>query len=310
MPFFIRKIKKHCIQPIREDGPQSHIHTKKQKPTMGGILFVPLCIIVSLLMMRPCPWGKVIAMSTLLNGAIGAVDDWLKIKKKNSKGLAPSLKTRYQFLVAFVIVYWVYRNLGPNAHFLRLPFIQPIPLNRFFFFVIGLFLMIGSCNAVNLTDGLDGLAVGPTVFSSIGLGIVAFFVEKTLGIDHAKEMTIFMASLAGSCLGFLWYNKYPSRIIMGDCGSMAIGGCLASVALIVRHEWFLGIAGIVFVMETLSVMIQVAVFKRTKKRVFLMTPIHHHFEVKGWTEKQIVKQFWMISCLFLFLALFLLRFSI
>jgi phospho-N-acetylmuramoyl-pentapeptide-transferase len=311
MPPFMRWIQKKGVQPIRKDGPPSHIHTKTRKPTMGGALFIPICVVISIMIMRPCPWMGIIATSTLLHGILGAMDDGLKITHQNTKGLSPSLKIKAQMGIALLILIWTYASLTPQCRFLNLPFCRPIPLNLFSFLCIGCVVMIGSCNAVNLTDGLDGLVVGPVLCSCIGLGIVSFFVgHETLScvthtsfVAKAQEITVFLASLAGCCLGFLWYNSYPSKIIMGDCGSMAIGGCLASVAIILRQEWFLAIVGILFVVEALSVTIQVIYFKATQKRFFLMAPIHHHFEKKGWTETHIVNRFWIVSIAFLLVSL-------
>jgi phospho-N-acetylmuramoyl-pentapeptide-transferase len=311
MPTFIQWIQKKGVQPIRKDGPPSHIHTKAHKPTMGGALFISICVVISIIMMRPCASMGIIATSTLLHGILGAIDDRLKIRYQNTKGLSPSLKIKAQIGIALLILIWTYISFTPQCRTLNLPFCRPIPLNFLSFVFLGCLVMIGSCNAVNLTDGLDGLVIGPVLCSCIGLGVVSFFVghesllcnKYVFFVEKAQEMMVFLASLAGCCLGFLWYNAYPSRIIMGDCGSMAMGGCLASVAIILRQEWFLALVGIIFVAEAISVVIQVIYFKATQKRFFLMAPIHHHFEKKGWAETHIVYRFWIISIVFLMIAL-------
>lgn len=305
-PTFIRFMqKKQMKQVIRDDGPQSHL-SKKGTPTMGGALILAGIFFPTLL------WADlsnlyiwIVLGLTLAYGGIGFVDDYRKVIKKNPKGLSGKAKLFWQILFSGIAAYILYKSEGVSTE-LRFPFFKDLALDLGILFIpFAILVITGSSNAVNLTDGLDGLAVGPTITTSVSFLILAYCaghaeISRYLTIPHipgAGELAVFMATVAASCLGFLWYNTYPAQVFMGDVGSLALGGALGIVAVITKNEVLLAICGGIFVIEALSVMIQVASFKTTGKRVFKMAPIHHHFELKGWPEPKVIVRFWIISIL-------------
>ena len=314
-PFVIRTLKKFQTdgQPIRIDGPENHLLTKKGTPTMGGVLII-LSILGSALLWcdlhNPFIWIVLFILTAY--GIIGGIDDYLKLLHKNSKGISGKTKLFFQILFASLVFYWAQKIHGYNST-LNIPFLKNWIFDLGAFYAIfGVFVIIGASNAVNLTDGLDGLAIVPVMITSACLGLIAYltghlFFAKYLyipSIPGTGELTIICSAMVGAGLGFLWYNTPPAHVFMGDIGSLAIGGSLGTISVLTKHEFALAIIGGVFVLETVSVMIQVCYFKITKgKRIFLMTPIHHHFEKKGWSEATIVIRFWIISVVFALLGL-------
>lgn len=301
-------------QMVREDGPQSHL-SKAGTPTMGGVLIL-LSVTTSCLLWgdlsQPALW--LVLWVTLSFGVIGWVDDYRKVIRKNSKGLSSRAKYFWQSLVAIVAVSILYSTATlPVQTQLAIPFFKGwlIPLGLFFP-ILAYFVIVGASNAVNLTDGLDGLATMPIVMVSGALGIFAYASSNAvyahyLGIPYVPnvdELTIFCSSIVGAGLGFLWYNTYPAQVFMGDVGSLALGAALGIIAVMVRQELVLLIMGGVFVIETLSVILQVGFFKWTRgKRLFKMAPIHHHFELKGWAEPKVIVRFWIITVIFVLCGL-------
>src|SRR3954468_17828853 len=298
-PYVIRKLTAYKIgQAVRDDGPRSHL-TKAGTPTMGGALILVSIVLTTLL------WGDlrnrfvwVVVLVTLAFGIIGWVDDYRKVVQRNPKGLSAKAKLFWQSLIGLVAAgYLAYLSQGiPALNDLIVPFFKHIayPLGTVGFIVLTFFVIVGTSNAVNLTDGLDGLAIMPTVMVGGALGIFAYrpghaVFSKYLGLPYivgAGELAVICGAIAGAGLGFLWFNAYPADVFMGDVGALALGAALGAVAIIVRQEIGLLIMGGVFVMESLSVMIQVASFKMTGRRVFRMAPLHHHYELKGWKENQ------------------------
>lgn len=305
-PVMIRKLSHYQIgQHVRDDGPQAHL-TKAGTPTMGGALIIVAVAISTLLwsdLSNRYVW--VVLVVTLLFGAVGWVDDYRKLVKKQSEGLKAREKYFWQTVGGLgAALFLYYTATQPIETSLIVPFFKDvvIPLG-WFFIIFAYFVIVGSSNAVNLTDGLDGLAIMPTVLVASGLGIVAYatghikFAEY-LGIPFvagAGEVVVFCGAIAGAGLGFLWFNAYPAMVFMGDVGALALGAALGVVAVVVRQELVLLIMGGVFVIETLSVIIQVASFKLTGKRIFRMAPLHHHFELKGWPEPRVIVRFWIIT---------------
>ncbi len=293
-------------QPIREDGPQSHLLTKKGTPTMGGLLILSALTVSTLLWARlDNPYVWLVLGVTLAFGLIGFADDYAKVKKFNHKGVSGKVRLGLGFLVALIAAV-VAMRLHPEALSGRLafPVFKEVLLNLGWLFVpFAMIVIVGAANAVNLTDGLDGLAIMPVMIAAGTLGVIAYAVGRVdftayLDVHYVPgtgELLIFSAALAGGGLGFLWYNAPPAAVFMGDTGSLALGGALGAIAVAIKHELVLGIVGGLFVVEAMSVIIQVLYFKRTGKRVFLMAPIHHHFEKRGWAEPQIVIRFWIIS---------------
>lgn len=305
-PYFISWMqKKQMKQVVRDDGPQSHL-SKKGTPTMGGALILFGIAIPTLLWADLTNSNIWIALGlTLSYGLIGYVDDYKKVIQKNPKGLAGRYKLIGQFLFGAIAAYFIYRETGISNE-LKFPFFKDFAIELGVFFIpFAILVMVGASNAVNLTDGLDGLAVGPTITTSVTFLILAYCaghagIAGYLAIPHipgAGELSIFLATIAAACLGFLWYNTYPAQVFMGDVGALALGGALGVTAVITKNEILLAICGGVFVVEALSVMIQVGSFKMTGKRVFKMAPIHHHFELKGWPEPKVIVRFWIISIL-------------
>jgi len=298
--------KKQITGPIRHDGPIDHIIKKSGTPTMGGLMIL-IGIISSTLMWADLKniyiWIVLFVCTSL--GLLGFVDDYLKIKFENSTGINAKMKFFWQLLISLVailsLVYFTDHESISNLYF---PFFKNFVWQMGLFFIpFGIFVIIGSSNAVNLTDGLDGLATVPVMLVALSFSLICYLVGNTIFSDYLQiqyisnvgELSIFCGSIVGSCLGFLWYNAPPAKIFMGDTGSLSLGGSIASVAIIVKHEIVLAIIGGLFVLETVSVIIQVVSFKLTGKRVFMMAPIHHHFEKKGWAESTVVIRFWIIA---------------
>jgi phospho-N-acetylmuramoyl-pentapeptide-transferase len=311
-PWFIAYMqKKQMKQVVRDDGPQSHL-SKKGTPTMGGTLILASVAIPTLLWADLSNKNVWIALGlTLSYGVIGFVDDFKKVIQKNPRGLPGRYKLIWQFLFAAIAAYFIFKDASVTNE-LRFPFFKDLAIDLGILFVpFAILVIVGSSNAVNLTDGLDGLAVGPTITTSVTFLILAYCaghaqIANYLQIPHiagAGELSVFLAAVAASCLGFLWYNTYPAQVFMGDVGALALGGALGVVAVITKNEILLALCGLIFVIEALSVMIQVASFKTTGKRVFKMAPIHHHFELKGWPEPKVVVRFWILSILLAIITL-------
>jgi phospho-N-acetylmuramoyl-pentapeptide-transferase len=320
-PGMIRKLTEYKVgQSVRDDGPQTHL-IKAGTPTMGGALILVAIAISTLLwadLHNRFVW--VVLLTTLGFGAIGWVDDYRKVVYKNPKGLSAGAKYFWQSVIGLSVAVFIYKtSASPIETTLIVPFIKSwtLPLGAIGFILLTYLVIVGSSNAVNLTDGLDGLAILPTVMVGSALAIFAYvaghlYFSKYLGIPYvagAGELMVFCAAIAGAGLGFLWFNAYPAEVFMGDVGALALGAALGVVAVIVRQEIVLFIMGGVFVMETFSVAIQVLYFKYTKKltgtgkRIFLMAPLHHHYEQKGWKETQVVVRFWIITMMLVLVGL-------
>ena len=301
-------------QHVRTDGPQSHFK-KTGTPTMGGLLILSSLIISTLL------WADlgnryiwVVLSVTIGFSLIGFFDDYLKIKNKSSDGLSSKQKIIFQSVVALLAMSYLYfsAEIIPETSFI-VPFFKNliIPMSPLVFILTGMFVLVGSSNAVNLTDGLDGLAILPSVLIGGALGLIAYAMGNQLISDYlylphlplSGELIVFCGALIGSGIGFLWYNTYPAQIFMGDIGSLALGAILGIIAILLRHELVFAIMAGVFVMETLSVAIQVISYKTRGKRVFLMAPIHHHYELKGWAEPKIIVRFWIVTLVLILIAL-------
>lgn len=293
-------------QPIRADGPARHLIEKKGTPTMGGVLIL-LALTVSTLLWADLGNGYVWAVLflTLGYGAVGFVDDFLKLSRRNPKGVSARGKLVCQVGLGLITAVWIsWLTRGPLGTGLTVPVFKEvlIPLGLLYP-VMGMVVMLGSSNAVNLTDGLDGLAIVPTIIAAGVFALIAYLVGNRIFADYLQlhpvagvgELGVFLAALIGAGMGFLWFNAPPAAVFMGDTGSLALGGALGAVAVATKHEIVLGIVGGVFVVETVSVIVQVFWFKRTGRRVFLMAPLHHHFEKKGWAEPTIVIRFWIVS---------------
>ncbi len=293
-------------QPIREDGPESHIIAKAGTPTMGGVLILGTVILSTIL------WGRsdngfiwIVLMVTLGFGAIGFVDDYMKVTQQSTKGFSSKARLGIGVLISLVAAIWAaYLHEPELSRQLALPIFKDVLINLgYVYFAFAIIVILGAANAVNLTDGLDGLAIMPVIIAGGTLGAIAYIVGRTdfteyLDVHYVAgtgELLIFASALIGAGLGFLWFNAPPADVFMGDTGSLALGGALGAIAVVTKHELVLAIVGGLFVVEALSVIIQVLYFKRTGKRVFLMAPIHHHFEKKGWHESQIVIRFWIIA---------------
>ncbi|MHB1143395.1 MAG: phospho-N-acetylmuramoyl-pentapeptide-transferase [Thiobacillus sp.] len=314
-PAVIRKLTALKIgQSVRSDGPQTHL-VKAGTPTMGGALILVSVAVTTLLWADLSNEYVWVALFTLLGfGLIGWVDDWRKVVEKNSRGLPSRWKYFWQSVIGLAVAGYLWNNASLPAHTeLIIPFLKhaTLTLSAAAFIALTYFVIVGSSNAVNLTDGLDGLAILPTVMVASALAIFAYVAgnavfSKYLGVPFvpgAGELAIFCAAMAGAGLAFLWFNAYPAEVFMGDVGALALGAALGVVAVIVRQEIILFIMCGVFVVETLSVMVQVASFKLTGKRVFRMAPIHHHYELKGWKENQVVVRFWIISMMLVLIGL-------
>ena len=316
-------------QPIRTDGPEGHLLTKKGTPTMGGlIILIPLAISTLLWADLDNPYIWAVLLVTVGFGLIGFIDDFAKVTKQHHGGLSAKVRLAAEFTFALVaalimlgaewialtpgqshdlVGFWNALMAGDPLTAVALPFFSGWGLQLFAFYVLfTMIVIVGFGNAVNLTDGLDGLAIVPVMIAAGTFGVICYLVGRIdysnyLGIPHVAgvgELATILGALLGASLGFLWYNAPPARVFMGDTGSLALGGLLGAVAVATKHEIVLAIVGGLFVLETLSVMLQVAVFKRTGKRLFLMAPVHHHFEKLGWQEPTIVIRFWIIAVIF------------
>ena len=293
-------------QPIREDGPPRHLIEKKGTPTMGGVLIL-LSLTASTLLWADLRNGYVwaVLLLTLGYGGVGFFDDYLKLSRRNTKGVSARFKLVAQVAMGLACAVWIASlTRGPLSTGLTVPVFKEVLIPFGFAFpLVGAFVMIGSSNAVNLTDGLDGLAIVPTIIAAGVFALIAYLVGNRVFADYLQlhpiqgvgELGVFLAALVGAGLGFLWFNAPPAAVFMGDTGSLALGGALGAVAVATKHEVVLAIVGGLFVVETVSVIIQVFWYKRTGRRVFLMAPLHHHFEKKGWAEATIVIRFWIIS---------------
>jgi phospho-N-acetylmuramoyl-pentapeptide-transferase len=300
------RLKQGKGQPIRSDGPQSHLVTKKGTPTMGGLMIL-FGIVVSTLL-----WANlsnryvwIVLGVTLSFGAIGFYDDYLKVTKQTHAGVSGKTRILIEAVIAAAACYFIV-SLGrqPFATSITFPFFKELVLPLGWFFILfGAFIIVGAGNAVNLTDGLDGLAIVPVMIASACFGVFAWVVGNVVFSDYLQlhfvagtgELAVLCGAVIGGGIGFLWFNAPPASIFMGDTGSLALGGMLGAIAVAVKHEIVLAVIGGLFVLEAVSVIVQVASFKLTGKRIFKMAPIHHHFEQLGWTEPQIVIRFWIIS---------------
>ncbi|MBM3558678.1 MAG: phospho-N-acetylmuramoyl-pentapeptide-transferase [Alphaproteobacteria bacterium] len=292
-------------QPIREDGPKGHF-AKAGTPTMGGLLIL-LAGIASTLLWSNLANGYVWAtlLVTLAYGAIGFADDYRKLTKRHSKGISARSKFGLQVAVGILAAVWIgWITRSPLDSSLAVPFFKDLLLDLgWFYFAFAALVMVGASNAVNLTDGLDGLAIVPVLIAAACLGLIAYLVGHVVFANYllvfhvpgASELSVFCSALVGAALGFLWFNAPPAMVFMGDTGSLSMGGALGAVSVITKHELVLAIIGGLFVLETVSVIAQVTSFKLTGKRVFRMAPLHHHFEQKGWQEPTIVIRFWIIA---------------
>ncbi|HZP85968.1 MAG TPA: phospho-N-acetylmuramoyl-pentapeptide-transferase [Burkholderiales bacterium] len=314
-PSVIRKLAAYKIgQAVRDDGPKSHL-TKAGTPTMGGALILVSIAITTLLwadLSNRYVW--VVLIVILGFGVIGWVDDYRKVVHRNPKGLSARGKFLYQSLIGLAAALYLAATASvPEQTELIVPFFKQVayPLGMVGFVIVTYFVIVGASNAVNLTDGLDGLAILPTVMVGSALGVFAYVAgnavfSRYLGFPHipgAGELTVVCAAMAGAGLAFLWFNAYPAEVFMGDVGALALGAALGAVAVVVRQEIVLFIMGGVFVVETLSVMLQVASFKLTGRRIFRMAPLHHHYELKGWKENQVVVRFWIITMMLVLVGL-------
>ena len=318
-PWFIRRLQSKQIgQVVRDDGPQSHL-SKAGTPTMGGALLLLALVISTVLWADPANamvWA--VTAMTAVFGLVGYIDDAAKIRRKSSGGLAGRYKLLLQFAAASALCVWLYYGeAGLPADWLELrlrlsvPFVafekHPISLPPWLYVIFSSIVLVGTSNAVNLTDGLDGLAIGPVMINAGTYAILAYIAGLTLfgndvaryldiaSLSSASELAIFGASVVGVGFGFLWYNTYPAQVFMGDVGSLALGGSLGALAVLTKNELLSLILGGIFVVEAVSVIVQVASFKLTGKRVFLMAPIHHHYEKKGWPEPRVIVRFWIIA---------------
>ena len=315
-PFYIRRItRKDLKQIIREEGPKSH-YKKKGTPTMGGLLLVLVIILSALLWTswsNPYLWLSLFLLSGY--SYLGFVDDYKKIRKKNTDGLSPKQKLFWQTALA-LLVSWGAFSLGNPTGSLALPFTKGLSLELGYFYIpFAALVIIGTSNGVNLTDGLDGLAIGPIMIASACYALICYvsgnweFANylKFDFVPYAGELSIIGSAVVGAGLGFLWYNTYPAQIFMGDSGSLSLGGLLGLLAVLSHHELLLLIIGGVFVLETVSVITQVLSYKTSGKRLFRMAPIHHHFELKGWAEPKVIVRFWIISFILALLGLLSLK---
>ena len=313
-PFMIRRLSQYQIgQQVRSDGPQTHL-TKAGTPTMGGALILVAIVVTTLL------WADlrdryiwVVLLVTLLFGIIGWIDDYRKLAKRNSKGLSARTKYTWQSMVGLGAALYLFLTAQTPAETnLIVPFFKQVAIPMGWGYVLlTYFVIVGSSNAVNLTDGLDGLAIMPTVMVAGALTIFAYATGHAdfsayLGIPHVREvgeLVVFLGAVVGAGLGFLWFNTYPAQVFMGDVGALALGAALGTVAVLVRQELVFFLMGGVFVVETVSVMLQVASFKLTGRRIFRMAPLHHHFELKGWPEPKVIVRFWIIQVILVLVGL-------
>ncbi|GEQ98576.1 phospho-N-acetylmuramoyl-pentapeptide-transferase [Iodidimonas gelatinilytica] len=304
------KVKQKKGQPIRTDGPQSHILSKAGTPTMGGLMILIGLVASTILwadLSNPYVWACLAVTASF--GAIGFLDDFLKVTKANPKGVPGRWKFLAESCVAVAIALWVAHIGSPS---LMLPFVKDTMVNLAWFYpIFGVLVIVGAGNAVNLTDGLDGLAIMPVIIAASAFGLISYLVGNAIYADYLQisyirgsgELAVFCGAIIGAGLGFLWFNAPPAMVFMGDTGSLSLGGALGSVAVVTKHELVLLIIGGLFVLETVSVIVQVASFKLTGRRVFRMAPLHHHFEHKGWSEPTIVIRFWIIALILALIGL-------
>ncbi len=313
-PWLIGRMRRLSMtQQIRDDGPKTHMN-KAGTPTMGGILII-LCILLSVLL-----WGDlknmyiwVMVVSLAGFGLIGFFDDYLKITRKNHKGLRAIYKFGNQIILAIIIGIFLYMNpKDPYSDVLSVPFFKKWLFDLSWFYIpFSAIVIVGSSNAVNLTDGIDGLAIGLVAIAVLATGALVYISGhkglaqylQVLYLPGTGELTVFCGAMFGASLGFLWYNSYPADIFMGDVGSLGLGGSLGTLAVITKHEIVLAVVGGIFVIETISVILQVTSFQLTGKRLFKMAPIHHHFELKGWPEPKVIVRFWIIGMMLALLSL-------
>jgi len=315
-PAFIRWLqRKKFGQEIRDDGPETHF-SKAGTPTMGGLLILSAIITSTLLWARldePRVWMVLVVAAGFLG--VGFVDDWNKIARKNTKGLSGKVRLLLEFLISGATIGVGVAYFGIDTA-VPVPFFKDVAIEMGWGYVaFAAFIITGCANAVNLTDGLDGLAIGPVMTSALTFGVLAYLAGNVKYADYlaipyvagAGELTVMTVTIAGAGMGFLWYNSYPADVFMGDTGSLPLGGVLGTLAVLTHNEILLAVVGAVFVAETLSVIIQVVSFKTRGKRVFLMAPIHHHFEKKGWEEPKVIVRFWIVSILCALAALMSLK---
>jgi phospho-N-acetylmuramoyl-pentapeptide-transferase len=300
------RVKQGKGQPIRTDGPQSHLMTKKGTPTMGGVLILLGVTVATLLwadLTNRYVW--IVLFVTIGFGLIGFADDFLKVTRYNVRGVPGKLKLLLEAIIAAIaVVAFQMVTKSPLGSALTVPFFKDVLIDLGVFFVfLGVFVIVGASNAVNLTDGLDGLAIVPVMIAAASFSLIAYLVGNIVFANYLQlhfvagtgELAIFCGAMVGAGLGFLWFNAPPAMVFMGDTGSLSIGGALGAVSVMTKHEIVLAIIGGLFVLETVSVIVQVASFKLTGKRVFRMAPLHHHFEQKGWAEPTVVIRFWIIA---------------
>ena len=313
-PYMIRRLNYHQIgQTVRDDGPESHL-SKTGTPTMGGALILVAIAVSTLLwsdLANPTVWLALLVTGVF--GAVGWVDDWRKVMENDPRGLPARWKYLWQSLAGLAAAVYLYAMVDtPVTTQLFVPFFKNVAWDMGPLFIVLTYLVIvGSSNAVNLTDGLDGLAILPTVMVAAALGIIAYLTGHAEFADYlhipyvagSGELVVFCGAIAGAGLGFLWFNTYPAQVFMGDVGALALGAALGTVAVITRHEIVFFIMGGIFVLETVSVILQVASYKLTGKRLFRMAPIHHHFELKGWPEPRVIVRFWIITVMLVLFGL-------
>ncbi|MEN3014101.1 MAG: phospho-N-acetylmuramoyl-pentapeptide-transferase [Endomicrobiia bacterium] len=313
-PEFIKFIKrKQFVQTIREDGPKTHL-SKQNTPTMGGLVILFSVFISTLLTARPNRFVIWCIVCLIYLGVLGFLDDYLKVIKKHPKGISAKQKLFFQIIFGAILCLYLYiypQNFNYATH-LHIPYLKEtfINLGIFYFFII-ILTFVGSSNGINLTDGLDGLAIGNVIFASIAYSVLSYVAGnyklasylKIIYVSGAGELSIVLACLIGAGLGFLWYNSYPASIFMGDTGSLFLGGLLGIIAIFIKQELLLIVAGGIFVIESLSVILQIIYYRKTKKRIFLMAPLHHHYELKGYHEAKVTTRFWIIGIILAVLTL-------
>ena len=315
-PAIIRRLKQLQPegQPIREDGPESHIVTKAGTPTMGGFMILLGLTVGTLLwadLSNRYVWA--VMLVTLGFGLVGFADDYLKVTKRNSRGVPGKIKLSFEIAIAFGAVYWMGQIAAPeHADTLVVPFFKNGLIDLGIFFLpFAVFVIVGTSNSVNLTDGLDGLAIMPVMIAAASFALIAYLVGNAVFSNYLQivsvpgtgELAVFCGAMVGAGLGFLWFNAPPAMVMMGDTGSLSLGGALGAIAVVTKHEIVLAIIGGLFVLEAVSVIVQVASFKWTGKRVFAMAPIHHHYEKRGWAEPTIVIRFWIIALILALIGL-------
>lgn len=299
-------------QPIRDFVPEHK--SKSGTPTMGGIMILIATLVTVLLLTDLTNYYVWIVLFVLISlGILGFIDDYAKVTENNHRGISGKKKLLFQFIISFIACIAVQKIAGNHATYLAFPFIKNLLIDMGYFYVpFGVFVVVGSSNAVNLTDGLDGLAIVPIIIAAGSFGIISYVVGNSfyasylqiIHVQYVSELTVLCAALVGSGLGFLWFNAQPAEVFMGDTGSLALGGCIGIISVITKHEIVLGIIGGLFVIEALSVILQVYYFKLTGgKRIFKMAPLHHHFEKLGWSESKVVIRFWILAVIFALIGL-------